>query len=228
MVSNVKVVKISLKGGEGVCVPAFFVNFTFFNHSRRRTVQKNSRYKAPIDEAQLIEDLRNPATARDSFAELVRIYGESMYWQIRKMVASHDDADDLLQNCFVKVWKNLNNFRGDAKLSTWLHKIAINESINFINKEKQRLGLTDDSPDSFILKNIESDEFFDGDALQALLQEAIASLPEKQRLVFNMRYYDEMKYEEMSELLGTSVGALKASYHHAVKKVTAYVQSKGI
>ena len=115
---------------------------------------------------------------------------------------------------------NLHNFRGDAKLSTWLFKIAINESINFINKEKQRLQLSEDADEAFLINNLEADDYFDGDELQKELQKAIAKLPEKQRLVFNMRYYDEMKYEDMSEILGTSVGALKASYHHAVKKVT--------
>lgn len=142
------------------------------------------------------------------------------------MVVNHDDANDLLQNCFIKAWNNIHNFRGDAKMSTWLYKIAVNESINFLNKERQRKGITDDSEDAFLLSNIESDEFIDGDALQLELQKAIMALPEKQRLVFNMRYYDEMKYEEMSEILGTSVGALKASYHHAVKKITAAFSEK--
>lgn len=156
----------------------------------------------------------------------MRTYGEQIYWQIRKMVVNHDDANDLLQNCFIKAWNNIHNFRGDAKMSTWLYKIAVNESINFLNKERQRKGITDDSEDAFLLSNIESDEFIDGDALQLELQKAIMALPEKQRLVFNMRYYDEMKYEEMSEILGTSVGALKASYHHAVKKITAAFSEK--
>lgn len=181
-------------------------------------------YRVPVDETQLIKDLQNPATARKSFEELVRIYGEPLYWQIRRMVQSHEDADDLLQNCFMKVWTNLHNFRGDAKLSTWLYKIAVNETLNFLNKERQRRSLGDDTEDEFLLRNLESDEFFDGDALQELLQKAVAKLPEKQRLVFNMRYYDETRYEDMSEILGTSVGALKASYHHAVKKVTAYIK----
>lgn len=177
-------------------------------------------YIPPIDEKELVKQLQNPATANQAFGELLKAYSQPVYWQIRKMVASHDDANDLVQNVFLKVWNNLHNFRGDAKLSTWLYKIAINESINFINKEKQRLSIAEDADDSFLLNNIEADEFFDGDALQLELQKAIAKLPDKQRLVFNMRYYDEMKYEQMSEILGTSVGALKASYHHAVKKVT--------
>ena len=168
-------------------------------------------YKAPVDEKQLIADLQNPSTAAQAFDTLMRAYGEQVYWQIRKMVVSHDDANDLLQNCFIKTWKNIHNFRGDARLSTWLYKIAVNESINFLNKERQRQGVTEDGDDSFLLQNIESDENFDGD--------------EKPRIVFNMRYFDEMKYEDMSEALGTSVGALKASYHHAVKKITAAIQN---
>ncbi|MDE6770402.1 MAG: sigma-70 family RNA polymerase sigma factor [Muribaculaceae bacterium] len=177
-------------------------------------------YKPPIDEKELVKQLHNPKTAPDAFNVLLKTYSQPVYWQIRKMVMNHDDANDLVQNVFLKAWNNLHNFRGDAKLSTWLFKIAINESINFINKEKQRLQLTEDADEAFLLNSIEADPFFDGDALQKELLAAIAKLPEKQKLVFNMRYYDEMKYEEMSEILGTSVGALKASYHHAVKKVT--------
>lgn len=177
-------------------------------------------YTPPIDEKQLVKDLQNPAKAASAFDILTRTYGQQMYWQIRKMVINHDDANDLLQNALIKAWNNLHNFRGDAKLSTWLYKIAINESINFINKEKQKQQMTDETDDSFLLNSIEADPYFDGDALHLELQKAIARLPEKQRLVFNMRYFDEMKYEEISEILGTSVGALKASYHHAVKKIT--------
>ena len=182
-------------------------------------------YVPPIDEKQLIKDLQNPRTAKAGFDTLMRRYGEQIYWQIRKMVGSHDDANDLLQNCFLKAWNNLQNFRGDAKLSTWLYKIAVNETINFLNKERQKNNVSSDD-DLYLLNSIESDEYFDGDDAQKKLQEAILSLPEKQRLVFNMRYYDEMKYEEMSEILGTSVGALKASYHHAVKKVTQYLEKE--
>lgn len=181
------------------------------------------KYNPPIDEKQLIKDLQNPATARQGFDTLMRMYGEQIYWQIRKMVMSHEDANDILQNCFLKAWSNLSNFRGDAKLSTWLYKIATNEAINFLNKERNRRDLTEDSGDSFLLSNIESDEYFDGDDLQKKFQSAIVKLPEKQRLVFNMRYFDEMKYEKISEILGTSVGALKASYHHAVKKIAAFL-----
>ena len=179
-------------------------------------------YTAPINEKELVKQLQNEKTAAKAFETLLHAYSEPVYWQIRRMVLNHDDANDIVQNVFIKAWTNLHNFRGDAKLSTWLFKIAVNESINFLNKEKNRAQhlVGDGEEESAFLKNLEADEFFDGDALQIELRNAIESLPEKQRLVFNMRYYDEMKYEEMSEVLGTSVGALKASYHHAVKKLT--------
>ena len=174
----------------------------------------------PIDEKKLIEQLQDPKTASAAFDNLMRAYGEPVYWQIRKLVVRHEDADDILQNVFLKAWNNLKHFRGEAKVSTWLFKIAINESINFINKEKTRNQISsEEGDDSFLLNNIQADEYFDGDELQAELLKAVAKLPEKQRLVFNMRYFDEMKYEDISEILGTSVGALKASYHHAVKKI---------
>lgn len=176
-------------------------------------------YQGKIDEERLVADLKDPAKANSAFAALMRAYAEPVYWQIRKLVVNHDDADDLLQNVFMKAWKNIHNFRGDAKLSTWLYKIAINESINHINAERQRKNISADADDSFLLNNIVADEHFDGSELELKLQKAIAKLPEKQRLVFNMKYFDELKYEEISDILGTSVGALKASYHHAVKKI---------
>ncbi|MCH5218877.1 MAG: RNA polymerase sigma factor [Muribaculaceae bacterium] len=177
--------------------------------------------KTLIDESRLVELLKDPQTAHKEFETLVEIYSEQLYWQIRKLVVNHDETDDLLQNVFLKAWKNIHNFRGEAKLSTWLHKIAINESLNHLNQERQKREMTDDSDDEYRLNNIEADSYFNGDELQLALQKAIASLPEKQRLVFNMRYYDDMKYDEISEILGTSVGALKASYHHAVKKISS-------
>ena len=135
------------------------------------------------------------------------------------MVQSHDDADDILQNTFMKAWSSIENFRGDAKLSTWLYKIAINESITFLDRERKRLSVSIDDQEADLARTIEADTFFDGDELQRKLRVAIASLPEKQRLVFNMKYFDDMKYEDMSNILGTSIGALKASYHPAVKKI---------
>lgn len=182
----------------------------------------------PIDEAKLIDLLKDEKTAHKAFEVLVDAYSEPLYWQIRKLVANHEETDDLLQNVFLKAWKNIHNFRGEAKLSTWLHKIAINESLNFLHQERQKREISDDSGDDFIMRNLEADTYFDGDALQLALQKAIASLPEKQRLVFNMRYYDEMKYDEISDILGTSVGALKASYHHAVKKITQSIDLENL
>ncbi len=174
----------------------------------------------PIDETKLIADLRDPSRASDAFGILMRQYGEKVYWQIRKTVFNHDDAVDILQNVFLKAWASLNSFRGEARLSTWLYKIAVNESINFLKRERTRQAHTaDDENDSFLLDNLEADPWFDGTQLQADLLRFVATLPEKQRLVFNMRYFDEMKYEEISDILGTSVGSLKASYHHAVKKI---------
>lgn len=180
--------------------------------------------KSTYDEAQVVEQLRHQDTARSAFAEVIEHYSTTLYWQIRRIVIDHDDTADVLQNTFIKAWTSIDNFRGDAKLSTWLYKIAVNESITFVNRKKALSGLSLDDDDTFITASLESDPYFDGDDLQAKLQRAIASLPEKQRLVFTMRYYDEMKYEDMSEILGTSVGALKASYHHAVKKIEAFFE----
>lgn len=176
----------------------------------------------PREDSTLIERLRQPETCRQAFNDVMRQYSEPLYWQIRRMVESHDDANDILQNTFLKAWQSVEGFRGDAKLSTWLYKIALNESITFLSKERKRLNISLDDEESHLVNLIESDEYVDGDALALKLRKAVASLPEKQRLVFNMKYYDEMKYEQMSEILGTSVGALKASYHLAVKKIEQY------
>lgn len=173
----------------------------------------------PPENKELINRLRDPKTCRNAFGEVIKTYSEPLYWQIRRMVQSHDDANDLLQNTFMKAWSSIENFRGDARLSTWLYKIAINESITFLERERKRLSISLDDQEASLARTIEADEYFDGDALQLKLRKAIASLPEKQRLVFNMKYFDDMKYEDMSNILGTSVGALKASYHLAVKKI---------
>ena len=172
------------------------------------------------------ERLRDPSQARKAFGEAIRAYTEPLYWQIRRLVDNHDDANDLLQNTFMKAWQSLENFRGDARLSTWLHKIAINESLTFLEREKRCQTLSLDDPESSASARIEADTMIDGDALALKLRKAVAMLPEKQRLVFNMRYFDEMKYEDISEIVGTSVGALKASYHHAVKKIEDFLREE--
>ena len=172
----------------------------------------------------ITEQLHDPARCREAFSRVIAHYTESLYWQIRRMVIDHDDTNDLLQNTFIKAWTNIDNFRGEAKLSTWLHKIAINEAITFINKEKAKNNVSIDD-ESFLIDNLQADEWFDGDEVKLQLQKAINQLPEKQRLVFNMRYFDEMKYEDMSEIRGTTAGALKASYHHAIKKIEQFFSS---
>lgn len=179
-----------------------------------------------IDDTQniLLEKLQRPETQQAAFSELVGEYSERLYWQIRKIVLSHEDANDVLQNTLIKVWSNIDNFRGESKLSTWLYKIAINESISFINKQRSQNNISIDDSDSFLLSKLEGDEYFDGDEAQLKLQKAILNLPEKQRIVFNLKYFEEMKYEEMSTVLDTSVGALKASYHHAVKKIEDFIE----
>ena len=172
----------------------------------------------------ITEQLHDPARCREAFSRVIAHYTESLYWQIRRMVIHHDDTNDLLQNTFIKAWTNIDNFRGEAKLSTWLHKIAINEAITFINKEKAKNNVSIDD-ESILIDNLQADEWFDGDEVKLQLQKAINQLPETQRLVFNMRYFDEMKYEDMSEILGTTAGALKASYHHAIKKIEQFFSS---
>jgi len=185
-------------------------------HSRMATEKS-------LDDIELVERLRDPSTCRAAFCDMIKLYTEPLYRQIRRMVQSHDDANDLLQNTFLKAWQNIENFRGDAKLSTWLYKIAVNESLSHLERERKRQGLSIDDEESHLVNLIEADKDIDGDRLAQLLREAIAGLPEKQRLVFNMRYYDDMKYEQMSEILGTSVGALKASFHLATKKIEQYI-----
>ena len=176
-----------------------------------------------IDEKALIKQLGDPSTKESAFTRLVREYQEPLYWQIRRMVLIHDDADDVLQNTFIKAWSAIDSFRGESRLQTWLFRIAINESLNHLSKKKQVLCL--DQEEGSIADTLASDSYFDGDEVQRQFQEAIGTLPEKQKLVFNLKYFDEMKYEDMSDLLGTSIGALKASYHHAVKKISAFFEN---
>lgn len=174
------------------------------------------------DEKALITRLQNPQTCRKAFEEVIKTYSEPLYWQIRRMVQNHEDANDILQNVFMKAWTSIDQFRGSARLSTWLHKIAINESLTHLDKIKRQNTTAIDDPNASLASSIEADTHIDGDKLSIEFRKAIASLPEKQQLVFNMRYFDEMPYEQMSNILGTSVGALKASYHLAVKKIERY------
>ncbi|MCR4921040.1 MAG: sigma-70 family RNA polymerase sigma factor [Bacteroidaceae bacterium] len=173
-----------------------------------------------LNEQEIIQQLQQSDMREKAFEQLVREYQEPIYWQIRRLVLSHEDADDVLQNTFLKAWSALDTFRGEAKISTWLFRIAINESLNFVEKKKQHIHL--DESESGIANMLQSDPYFDGNETQIKLQQAIRQLPDKQRAVFNMKYFQEMKYEEMSIVMKTSVGALKASYHHAVKKITAF------
>ena len=173
----------------------------------------------PIDEDILIQQLRDPKTRRETFSELVKAYSEPLYWHIRRMVLNHEDANDLLQNTLVKAWTGLDGFLGNAKISSWLYRIAINETITFLNRNARLTPITEAEA---TISQLEADEYFDGDNLHARLQAAIMTLPPKQRMIFNMKYFEEMKYEEISQILGTSIGALKASYHLAVKKISSF------
>lgn len=178
----------------------------------------------PTEETTLIKQLNEPALQRKAFEQVVRHYSPPLYRQIRRMVYSHEDANDILQNTFIKAWTNLENFRGEARLGTWLYRIAVNEALNFLQRQKTTTAI-DDAP-AAVVNRLRADAYFDGDEAELQLQEAIAGLPEKQRAVFQLKYYEEMKYEEMSQILDTSVGALKASYHHAVKKICDFFNSR--
>ena len=178
-----------------------------------------------IDEQQLIAMLSDPSTQRKAFELVVRQYSEQLYWQVRRIVLTHEDANDVMQNVMLKAWTNLNTFRKDSKLSTWLYRIAINESLDYIRRQKNATMVSADDA-SGIANTLLADDYFDGDETEALLQEAIAKLPDVQRTVFNLRYYEEMKYSEISEILNTTEGALKASYHIAVKKIADFFHER--
>ena len=174
------------------------------------------------DEKLLMQQLMDPATQRKAFERVVREYSEQLYWQARRIVLTHDDADDVIQNVFLKAWTHLDDFHQDSRLSTWLYRITINESVDFVRRKKNQSVVSTDQEETGIANMLLADNHFDGDETQALLQEAIAQLPDVQRTVFNLRYYDDMKYSDMSELLKTSEGSLKASYHIAVKKISDF------
>ncbi|MFD1163558.1 MULTISPECIES: RNA polymerase sigma factor [Hwangdonia] len=176
-----------------------------------------------IDDAQLLEQLKSDTYKEQAFKTLLTLYKERLYWHIRNIVKSHDDADDVLQNTFIKIYKNINNFKGESKLFSWMYRIATNESITFINKNAKRLQVTSEEVQQIAINNLTTDVYFEGDAIQLKLQQAIATLPHKQQLVFNMKYFEDIKYKDMAHILETSEGALKASYHIAVKKIEDYL-----
>ncbi|MBT8196577.1 MAG: sigma-70 family RNA polymerase sigma factor [Bacteroidia bacterium] len=179
---------------------------------------------ADIEDIDLIKQFKEGDNKNYAFNLIVRKYQQRLYFHIRRMVTDHDDANDVLQNMLIKAYKGLNNFREDSQLYTWLYRIATNESLTFIKKKKKRNQLSLDDMTTELSQNLSEDHHYDGDEIQKKLHLAIESLPEKQKAVFNLRYYEEMKYDEMSEVLETSVGALKASYHHAVKKIEAFLK----
>lgn len=178
-----------------------------------------------MEDAQILAKFTNKSTREEAFGQLLKKYQQKIYWHVRRLVIDHDDADDLVQDIFVKVWKNLENFREDAQLYTWLYRIATNECITFLNKKKQRQQVSlDDESSAYLADTLTDTTYFNGDQAQLKLQQALLTLPEKQRMVFNMKYFDDLKYEEISDIVGTSVGALKASYHLAVKKIARFFE----
>ena len=176
-----------------------------------------------MEDHEILTKFQDPASRNLAFNQLVRKYQSKVYWHVRKMVVDHDDADDLTQDVFIKVWKHLENFRQDASLFTWIYRIATNECLSFLGSKRRKFLLPLNDVGAELAEKLEADPALAEDEIELKLQKAILTLPDKQRLVFNLRYYDEMPYEEMAEVTGTSVGALKASYHHAVKKVEDYV-----
>lgn len=175
------------------------------------------------EEQDFIQRLISNETRETAFKELLQLYKERLYWHIRHIVKSHDDADDVLQNTFIKIYKSIHNFKGDSKLYSWMYRIATNESITFINKNSKRMQLSSEDYQCLTIDNLKADVYFEGDDIKIKLQKAIATLPTKQQLVFNMRYFEDIKYKDMAEILDTSEGALKASYHIAVKKIETFL-----
>jgi RNA polymerase sigma-70 factor (ECF subfamily) len=177
-----------------------------------------------ISDHQILSFIRTPSKKEEGFRLLLQRYQERLYWHIRRLVLEHEDANDVLQNVFIKVYRNLHQFKGDAKLFTWLYRIATNETLTFLNKKKKKQTISLEQQLYDLANTLEADTFFDGSEAQIKLQQAIFCLPEKQKMVFNMRYFEEMSYKEIAAILDTSVGGLKASYHHAVKKIEAYLR----
>lgn len=177
-----------------------------------------------LAEADLVDQLKDPSTQSKAFEVLVDTYKQRLYWHVRRIVLNHDDADDVLQNTFIKVYRSINGFKGDSKLYSWMYRIATNEALSFLKSKSKKQGITSEEVQNQLLDSLQADVYFEGDEIQLKLQQAIASLPEKQKLVFNMKYFQELKYEEISEILETSVGGLKASYHLAAKKIEAFLK----
>jgi RNA polymerase sigma-70 factor (ECF subfamily) len=178
------------------------------------------------DDRELLLQFKDETTRERAYTSIIKKYQEKLYWHIRRMVVEHEDANDVLQNMFIKVWKNLENFREDSQLYTWLYRIATNESLSFLEQQKKRSSASFSDQENYLSNKLVGDKDFDGKKLEWKLQQAIQGLPEKQKVVFNLRYFDEMPYEEMSRVLETSEGALKASYHHAVKKIEDYILNR--
>ena len=181
-----------------------------------------------VEDEEILAKFSEEKTRNEAFNLLISKYQEKIYWHVRRLVIDHDDADDLVQEVFIKVWKNLEKFRSDSKLYTWIYRIATNESITFLNKKKQHNHTPLDEVSEELSESLVEASYFNGDKIQLKLQQALLTLPEKQKLIFNMKYYDELKYEEISEILGTSVGALKASFHIAVKKIEVFMLNDDI
>ena len=179
-----------------------------------------------IAEETLVQQLKQKDSQARAFEVLIDTYKERLYWHIRRIVLDHDDTDDVLQNTFIKVFKNIEGFKGDSKLYSWMYRIGTNEALTFLKSKQRKLGLSNDALQQKMANNLQADVYFEGDEIQLKLQKAIASLPEKQKLVFNMKYFEALKYEEISEILETSVGGLKASYHLAVKKIESYLKEE--
>ena len=177
-----------------------------------------------VEDSEILSKFALENTRNEAFNLLLKKYQQKIYWHIRRLVIDHDDTDDLVQEVFINVWKSLSNFRNDSQLYTWLYRIATNESITFLNRKKQKNNISLDERAGYdLLETLADSPYFDGDKAQMKLQKALLTLPEKQRLVFNMKYYDDLKYDEISDILGTTVGGLKASYHIAVKKIEDYL-----
>lgn len=177
-----------------------------------------------ISEIEFVQRLQDKELRHGAFRELVAQYQERLYWHIRNMVKNHDDTDDVLQETFVKIFKNIDKFKGDSQLYSWMYRIATNEALNFLKKKAKNLKISSEEFQEQIISELETDVYFEGDHIQLQLQKAIAALPEKQQQVFNMKYFQELKYREISDILGTSEGALKASYHIAVKKIQEFLK----